>query len=204
MKRKVFFISGSILLVIVAFRFLSLQEAPSPLPSFPIPTRFDAPRPTRRVVPSSFSFSPFQKTVIGKTTASEAATLFALSKKQNPDGSTTLTLSSADPLTTDEIVIKNGIVIFEKTGTFTSKRGGLPKVSYFKQLFGEPQETIVGSQRYGQFATAYVFADYGFTLIGNSYADEVYEIQRFQPTTVEQYKIQFGSDINTAPPGPDR
>lgn len=155
----------------------------------------------RRATPSSssYSFSSFQKTVIGKTTDKEIESLTNIISKQASDGGTiTYLVKSVNPLQPDKILTKNGTTIYEETSTFTSNAGGFPKISFYKDIFGQPEEEIVGSEKYGHLATAYIYASKGFSLIGNSNTDEVYEIKRFLPLSLDQYKKLYGSDINTS------
>lgn len=176
--------------------FLNLGQKKQVKNTIPIPS----PTPisiTNSIDSSTFTFSPYQKTIIGKTTDEEVKKLANILNQQKTSSNEILyTIKSVDPLEPDIIVTKNNLVVFEKTNTITQDSGGLPKISTYIERFGKPDEEIVGSKTFGAFATNYIFATKGFTLIGNSATDNVYQIQRFQPMSLEEYKITYGQDIN--------
>lgn len=173
--------------------FLSTTTTPSPSPVNPIPT----PLQINSEVPKSFAFSPFQKTKIGITSEEEVKKLSVVKVEKINADTTKYTVSSVDPLLFDEIIIHNNKVIYEKTSTLTQLTGGYPFISEFVEKFGDPEEEILGSTSHGQFATIYLYPKSGFVLIGNKQTDRVYEVQRFTPMTLDQYKTIYGSEIKT-------
>lgn len=198
-KSRIIFLGIGIFTAVALALFLFLLEANKQklsVVSFPTPT----PYKTKSNAPSSssYSFSPFQKTIIGQTTDEELS-FFAtiIDQSTSANGITTYNVKSVNPIRPDQIITKNKVVVFEKTSTFTSDYGGFPKSSFFIKTFGQPEEKIQGHSFYGEFATTYVFAKKGFSLVVNPFTDEVYEIQRFYPSSTNEYKEKYGSDMKT-------
>lgn len=152
---------------------------------------------------SSYQFSSFQKTVIGKTPEQEIALLKAVLKKETIAGDQTrYTLLSVNPQQDDEIITKNGVVVFEKTSTFTNNDGGFPKFSPIKNLYGKEEMALQGHPYYGPFAVTYIFAYRGFAVVVNPNTDNIYEVQRFTPLSIDSYLKIYGSNLSLTPPQP--
>lgn len=119
------------------------------------------------------------------------------SKTTLPDGEIRYILKSPLISRKNEIIVKNGKVVFERILTpEKSNSPGYAKISDYTKIFGQPQEKIRGSDFYGPFISTLIYPNEGFALIGNAHTDEVYEIQTFQPMTLETYKKLYGKDIN--------
>lgn len=206
-NKKILLLVGIILFIGITTIFSLIQKRQQETPStaFPTPTPVQTRRPgLPSISASSYEFSPFQKTVIGNTTEQAVVSTIKISTKEVlPDGSTKYQMPSVNPLQPDEIISKNGVVVYEKTSTFTNADGGFPSMASFAQVFGKPDEEIQGSAFYGPFAKTYIYATKGFALIANPNTDEVYEVQRFLPQSAASYKSVYGKDINPTPPGPE-
>lgn len=168
----------------------------------PTPTVYDYHSSTPET--SSYKFSPFQKTVIGKTSDKEIDSLTSIiSKEASSDGTITYLVKSVNSLQPDKVITKNGAVIYEDTSSFTDALGGFPKTASYMDKFGNPEKKIDGSEKYGPFVSTYIYAEKGFSLIGNPNTDEVYEIQRFLPMPIVEYLNKYGSGIGHTTPGPE-
>lgn len=205
-SKKVLLFIGIILFV--AFTtFLSLLQKPQETPTtiFPTPTPVQINKPSS-LSTSTYEFSPFQKTQIGKTTEQEAvAKTTVLKKEALSDGSVKYDVPSVNALQPDQIISKNGIVIYEKTSTFTNKQGGFPKLSSLVNLFNPSEMELRSHPFYGPFVTTYIFAYKGLAIVGNPNTDEVYEVQRFSPQSIDSYLKIYGKDLSLTPtpPGPE-
>jgi hypothetical protein len=140
--------------------------------------------------------SPLQKTEIGRT---KEKTLKAnnriLRENRLPDGSVKYTLPAVLPLETDEIIVQNGTVISERTLTQTSQHGDLPSLTSLQEQFGEPEAIVASNSRYGEFIDSHIYASRGVMVVANRFTKEIYEIHRFVPVTLEEYKIRYAEYI---------
>lgn len=141
-----------------------------------------------------------QKTVIGKTTKDEVKESFDILNEQTLDGNKT-SYSVASPLDArpDQIIVQNDKAFFERL-VLVGRDDGSEKISSFVIKFGPAEKIYTGSKYYGDHMTTYIYAGKGFAFIANDNADEIYEIQYFNPTTVESYIAAYGSDILLNPP----
>ncbi len=143
--------------------------------------------------------SPLQKTIIGKT--SDAELKRTLTGEATGSGEMLYKIPTSIPLTQDQIITKDGVVVFEKINLPVNKSTpGYAKVSDFNAKFGEPEGKLQGSVSYGPFVNTYLYPSKGFAFVGNAYTDEVYELQTFTPMTVEMYKQLYGGAIYSQPP----
>lgn len=141
--------------------------------------------------------SPLEQVVIDKTTQQEVENLDTVEdKKTLPDG--TVQYSLISPLVTrkNEVLVKDNTVVFERILIPESKNAlGYATISEYTKQYGQPEETIEGSRFYGPPISTFIYADQGFAFIANTITDEVYEIQKFQPMSVSDYKKLYGRDI---------
>jgi hypothetical protein len=160
-----------------------------------------------RIISGSFSppvntvnegeISPLEQVVINKTTQQEVENLDTVEdKKTLPDGAVRYSLIS--PLVTrkNEVLVKDNRVVFERILIPESKNAlGYATISDYTKRHGQPEETIEGSRFYGPPISTFIYANQGFAFIANTITDEVYEIQKFQPMSVSDYKSLYGQDI---------
>lgn len=190
----------AILLVVVIIGVLILSEPGSngqnPNPITPTPA------PIRERTSREGKVAPTQKTIIERTTEQEVKKLSHIEDVSVlSDGSIRYTFAS--PLVTrkNEVIVRNEKVIFERILVpENSREPGFITISEYKKQYGEPQRIIRGSHFYGNFIETFIYADKGFAFIGNSVTDEVFEVHTFAPTSVENYIVQYGSDINEEAP----
>lgn len=157
------------------------------------------PRGSQPTPPSPVQiFSPLQKTSIGETTKPTVEKFPGLINSQNlSDGSIQYNYSSLIPQRPNTVIIKNNVVVFEQTILPENPQAkGYAKISDFTKRLGDPEKTLQGSKFYGHLISIYIYSSKGLVIIGNSYTDEVYEVQTFSPSTPENYIKTFGSDIN--------
>lgn len=164
----------------------SPQNSPTPTPASSVDR-----------LPREQRISVIQKSAIEKTTEREVADMPGLENKSTlADGSTRYTFNSPLLSRKNEIITKDGTAVFERIIVpEKSKDPGYARISAFISRYGQPQKTIKGSVFYGELISTFIYADKGFTLIGNPRTDEVFEIQIYAPMPIDQYSQQFGEDI---------
>ncbi len=182
-----------VLILIVFAIFLLPGSVPQQSTISPTPT----PYPSLSGSVKNNRYAKNQKTTITETTRVEIEKRTDVEQKiALSEGRIKYSLTS--PLVTrkNEIITQNGKVIFERI-LIPEKRSdpGYVTISEYKALFGKPEEEIQGSQYYGELYHALIYASKGFTLIGNTNTDEVFEVQVYEPMTVEGYIQTFGEDI---------
>lgn len=142
--------------------------------------------------------TPLSKVTIGKTKQAEIEKLPRLAKKEQlPNGSTFYSFSSLSQGRTDAVIVKDGVAVYERRRTPEyPDQLGYAKIDQFIQTYGQPEAVINGSKFYTDFASYYVYASKGFTVIANPYTKEVYEVQKYEPMAIESYRLLYGDDIN--------
>ncbi len=191
-KYKLFLIGIGLLLLLVPLIFSAFGPASTPgkKPVEPIPT--NAPVTLQKI-------SPLQKNLIGaKPDTNLRGSPLYLGSITLPDGNTKLNFESPINSRPNEVITKNGIVIYEKDLTPQD-----PQSSEFISLtsvfasFGQPERLIKGSKYYGSFLNQYIYAGKGFSLVANPNNNEVYEMIFFEPMSVEGYISKYGDDITS-------
>lgn len=188
-QKKLFILIGVLFLItlsILSLLIVSITNKPGSNVPFTTPT------------PIPDAVSTIQYTFIGDTTQEEVEKLPTIEKKEVlPDGTTRYSLKSPLISRKNEILTKDGSVIFERILVPESPSAkGYAKISEYKSRFGQPEQTIRGSRFYGELFSTLIYAKNGFTLIGNTRTDEVFEIQHFSPMSIEEYKRLYGNDID--------
>lgn len=197
-NKQIFILFGITILLLIAlfaaaFFFFSnsSQQSQSELP---IPT----PYPSLDEAVKSNRVAPTQISQIGNEFDESLQNLSSLEDMDVlSEDKRIYTYSS--PLITrkNEILTQNNRVIFERILIPEDKNDpGYVIFSEYTRLFGEPNETVVGSKFYGQFIQTRIYADKGFALIGNPLTDEIYEVHVFTPMTIEEYENAYGSDLD--------
>lgn len=185
--KKIILLIALILLVLIALFALTLKK-PKPTPS---------PSPTPLIV------SPLEKTRIGETVQKQVEEGLKFSNKQlaSKSGAIVYSIPSVNPLRPDEVRTQNGKVNFERINLPEETQAvGYLQITNFQNTHGQAEKVIKGSEFYGPFISYYIYAKKGITIIGNSHTDEVYELQRYQPMTVEEYLEKYGQDVKEGEP----
>jgi hypothetical protein len=192
-----------IAVVFVSFIFINLvfkkpSQSPPPtsLPSLPsskgLPVVIEAVDPQ-----SQTAFKGYYNIELGKTTDREIESLPNIVKKEVlPGKKISYELSSADSLRNSRVVTENSKAVFKSSVSITEQDFKTPKFSPYKQAYGNAEKAYIGSARYGRYITTYLYASKGFALIVNPLTDEVFEVQSFIPTSIEDYLANWGQDIN--------
>ena len=161
----------------------------------PVPTLAQSPEP---IVPA------LQKSIIGKTPESEVDKNPGFLRKESlNDGRTKYVFESPLTVRPNEIITRDGRVVYEKALTPSNPSSqGYTTVSEMINQYGQPEKLIKGSKFYGWGLDQYIYASKGFSFVGNSYNDEVYEFGFFGPMSIENYVGRYGDDItdNASPP----
>lgn len=194
-----------LLLIVIGIIIFVLSSAFSPKnqPLNGVETRATPtpiPDSSTSVDPITYQFTPLQKTTVAQTTEEQISQQNEVISKTTAGDVTIYTVSSKEPGKNDEIRTKNGIVVFERTSTRTNA-APLPKTATIRSQFGDPEETLdnIGD---GFYMSAYLYPTKGFAIYANNSTGSVYEIQRFLPMTLTDYKTQYGEKLAPAPAMP--
>lgn len=194
-------------LIIVGFIVTVLVREPAPSPtSSPIPqVRTDTNLVPRGIIDES-NFSSFFTAEIGKTTQEELRTVPGLREiPLETPGSSEFISESAFSYRDNAVITEDSIAAFKRIVPVNPQTWQSPQISYYQEIYGIPEFEKKGSVTYGDFMTTYVYASKGFAAIFNPFTGEVFEVQSFAPTTVEDYLQKWGSDITSfieEEPGP--
>jgi len=199
------YFGASLVLIATVLIFLILllssnsSEAPRQILPTPTPIVYTSEN-YNRTSDGTFRFTPYQKTVINKTTDEEVQKNTTVIEKLETGDEVVYKIRSLNPITPDEIRTKNGVVVFEKNKTLVdNKHGPLPRINTYIEQFGQPEDIVDNINPYGWDTSAYIYASEGFTIIASRYTDEVYEIQRYVPMTVDEYKINYSEFLQPVP-----
>lgn len=144
---------------------------------------------------------PLQKTLIGQSIdRTTGGKLDIKNQEATEDGRLIFSLNSQNPLRADQVITKDDKVIFERIYIPESKSD--PNhllISTVIAKYGQPEKIFKGSRLWGHFVTTYIYSGKGVAFIGNPNTDEVYELQIFEPVSVEEYIQKYGDDINQSP-----
>ena len=169
---------------------------PSPLPR--IPDKRGAPVVIPDIVLNDQpTFLSYSQIAIGETSASEISKMAGLIDTKNLiGGGKQFEFTSTDPLRNNMVETENDKAVFKRVVSVTASDFQTPNTSTYTENYGTPEVEFTGSKRYGPYMKTYVYHTKGFALITNPYTQEVFEIQSFKPTTLEQYKARWGEDLN--------
>lgn len=154
--------------------------------------------------PTPLPIPSISKTVPGKTTEEEVSSIPGFKLERSlPDGTNQYIADPPTGAVKNVILVKNGLVIFEKTVTVTVGREH-PNVDEFLTKYGAPELELKGSREYGVHETYYIYASKGVVFVANPFTRELDEVQTFIPTTTEDYMSKIGDQyINTASAEPE-
>lgn len=188
-----------VMIVLVVSSLFSSSPSPSPADDVsgtptPIPDTITQADPRTR------QFTPLQKTTIGTTTDDQIRQQTNVISSRRQGDVTIYLVESKEEGETDEIHTRNGVVIYEKTSTETNA-APLPRLSDITRQYGMPEETLdkVGD---GFYMSAYLYPTKGFAIYANRYTGSIYEVQRFVPMSLAEYKVQYGVGLSPAPEMP--
>jgi hypothetical protein len=195
MNRKIIFMAliGLIPLLLLALAFL-LSGTPR---SDVSPTKDSTPSnsPTINIAAQPTNIYALQKATIGQSEEDKLSQLPFLKEKRNlPTGQIEYLYSSPQVTRDNSVITQNGITVFERVITEMDNKK-LPIIDDYKTRYGQPDKEIIGSEYYGRFETLYLYASKGFALLANPFTGEIDEIHTFQPTSIELYLNQWGSDV---------
>ncbi|OGE43909.1 hypothetical protein A3B45_02670 [Candidatus Daviesbacteria bacterium RIFCSPLOWO2_01_FULL_39_12] len=142
------------------------------------------------------TISPLFKTKIGQTTDNNLSSQPDLLKKTAADGQTVYTFKPTSNLVGNQVITEGGKAVFEK-GTILEQQSKLLLYSDYVSKYGKPETAFAGSKTYGKFEKTYTYASLGFALKVNPFTQEVDEVQKFAPTTTEEYLKKWGDDITS-------
>lgn len=154
------------------------------------------PEPVISQAPSALS--PLQKSIIGKTLIEDVEKSYPDAKKQFlSSGDPAYSINSTLDTRPDQVVFHNNIAKFERTvviGNATTPTN--LKISTLVLKYGSAEKIIRGSKFYGGHMETHIYPNKGLAFIANPNTDEVYEIQTFTPTTLDDYLTNYGEDIH--------
>lgn len=154
--------------------------------------------PIASIVPTTQSpeITKYTRSQIKQTTTQELQSHPNLKNTVQQDQQTLFHFPSPD-ITRDSLVVtENGVTVFERSIT-TDPDYFHPKLETITQSLGNPEREFKGSNFYGPEMTAYIYASKGITIVANPNTKEVFEIQRFEPMSVDEYVTKWGSDLKS-------
>jgi hypothetical protein len=150
---------------------------PQPQASPILPTVDLNPQVNTGWVPIHFSEKDFGSTPFTKTLL--------------PDGAIQYISMTNTPGRPQEIIVKDGIVIFHRIPVFN-----VP-LSKYLSYYGYPQYVATNLHFWGPNAVTYIYPSEGFAFTANTAMQLTYEQISFQPGPIEQFE-QYDSDIDGA------
>lgn len=147
------------------------------------------------------AITPLQKTNIGKTITEDIDKTYSDASKQTlANGGIKYLISSGVNARPDEVVFVNNVAQFERTILIGRQtESNFVKMSAQILKFGPAEKVMKGSKFYGAHMETHIYSSKGLAFIVNPNSDEVYEIQTFTPTTLENYLSNYGEDIHEYP-----
>lgn len=117
--------------------------------------------------------------------------LEGISFTKNPlsDGSTKYTFDSANPRRPNEIVVRNGIIIYQRS-LINNKY-----IYHYTNTMGAADFVFQSSRFYGDNTMTYVYLEEGTAFVADASTTIVKEQLSFQPTTLDEFKQKYGQDI---------
>lgn len=115
---------------------------------------------------------------------------------ETTDSQTNLKYSSSNQYRPHTLVVENGKLELVKEQVIGNERGSLQN---YVDKYGKPEY-----EGYGPFAEAsfktYVFPESGLAIVASPNDGTIMEIWYFTPTTLENFRNNFGDEINNEPP----
>lgn len=191
-----YFIALFILFILMFFIVINLFFKSSPLRETNVLT--PTPIITKTILKENYTITPLEKTDINITKEEDVIKKFNILSKKSVDDITIYTIKSPIPGQTDEIRIKNGVVIFERVNTKTITITSLPNIENIEKKYGKP-ELVVDNVGEGFYTSLYLYASKGFAVLANRFTKSVYEVQRFIPMSIDEYKKNYPEFFIKAP-----
>ncbi len=181
--KKTFFLAlallGAIIILGLILLFSQSESTSTDTPLLPV------------ISQSPSRISSQQKTIIGKTTLEELVQEHPETQEQSlPNGNQGYTIASPLDARPDQVEFKNRVAIFERAVVL-----GNLKIPELILKYGQAEKIIKGSKFYGDHMENHLYPSKGLMFIGNPNTNEVFEIQTFTPTTIEDYLNSYGEDI---------
>ena len=105
------------------------------------------------------------------------------------DGSVQYTYDSGTPNRPDMIIVKDGIIIFQRTPVYKTT------IDDYKRFYKNPQYTAKGSRFWGQNTVTYIFLSKGFAFAGDTTTNQTVEQMYFKPVSLNEFKQKYAEDI---------
>lgn len=183
-----------VIILAISSLFTPVKKAPGDIQTTPGSGQRTSP------TPSTYTFTPLQKTTIQQTTDKDVETKNKVVQKTQKNGTTIYLVESPIPLQVDEIRTREGRVIFESTSTETVTLAPLPKITTIEKDFGKPEDIINGVAPFDRIVSAYLYPSRGFVIFANRVTKSVYRIQRFLPMSLNEYKKNYAEYLMPAAP----
>lgn len=185
--KKTLILMVGLLIIIATLVVIVFVRKPKESPALPTAVISQSPSP----------LFPTQKSTIGKTTVNDIEKKYSVNHKQVlANGDLEYSFNSQIEARPDQIVFRNNVAEFERTVILSSTvTQNYLKISDQILKYGPTERIVKGSKFYGCHMDTYIYASKGFTFTANANTDEVYEIQTFLPTSVDNYLANYGQDI---------
>jgi len=187
-----------LMIVLGLFLLITLAILSSSSPQEELPQEETSPKVIYPQPPSGQASSQqrtYETIKIGETTSEEVKKLPELKGEQVKGNQIEFAFKSGR-FNDNTVITENGVVVFKKIVTVDQQTWQHPPLSSYLGAYGKPEAEFTGSNTYGSRFKTYIFPSKGLAFIGNPVPDELYEIQVFEPTTLEQYRSKWGQDIN--------
>lgn len=182
-KKTLTLIIFLLVIIIALAAILFLRQPKSPPPS-PLPV----------ISQSPVTISPLQKTLIGRTKPEDVEKTYQIKdKKTLPNGDLSYSINSKLDARPDQIIFHNSAANFERIIVVGNEK--ILKLSDQILKYGPAEKVLKASKYYGNHMETHIYASKGFAFIVNPNADEIYEIQTFSPTSLDNYLTTYGEDI---------
>lgn len=171
---------------LTAAAFLNRQQGKQSL--LPRPVVYQSPTPSTHL-------TNLQITQIGLTTPQDLASKYpSASREVLGSGDQRYTIPSQIDTRPNEVLFHGDKAVFERTIIVQSQDKTLT-ISGLIASLGQPEKIAPGSKFYGYYLKTYIYASKGIAFIGIPDINEVFELQSFVPSSIDEYMRNYGEDI---------
>lgn len=93
-----------------------------------------------------------------------------------------------------QLITEGGFIVFKKSPV-VGKNWTHPNLDVFLKNFGKAEREYKGSKTYGPQTTVFAYPSKGYAFIGNTFTNQLYEIQNFNTTTPGEYQKKWGEEL---------
>ncbi len=170
------------LMIVVLFSFVAFNNSTS--------------TPTSTPLPLPQKLNVIQRGIPNVPIGNIEPQLNLVSKEASSDGSIVYNIQSGNPMRPDQLITKDGIVLFERIYIPEEPSDpGYMTLTEVEEKYGPAELVEQGSVFWGGFFKTYIYASKGYAFIANPHTKEVFEMHTFIPQSGDDYKKLYGADI---------